>query len=71
MKDRFEMKQMDTDKSFRAVELVVPDEVIKKDKELQKQLAPPDWQTLTYYYDNGECKKSFHQTKEEATNFFA
>lgn len=43
MKDRFNLKQMDTDKSFRAVELVVPDEVIKNDKDLQKQLAPPEW----------------------------
>jgi hypothetical protein len=36
MKDRFNLKQMDTEKSFRAVELVVPEEVIKNDKDLQK-----------------------------------
>jgi len=36
MKDRFNLKQMDSDKSFRAVELVVPEEVIKNDKDLQK-----------------------------------
>jgi hypothetical protein len=36
MKDRFNMKIMDKDDSFRAVELVVPDSIIKNDKELQK-----------------------------------
>jgi len=36
MKDRFNMKKMDTDKSFRAVELVIPDDVLKQDKDLQK-----------------------------------
>jgi len=71
MKDRFNLKQMDTDKSFRAVELVVPEEVIKNDKDLQKQLAPPDWQTLTYYFDNGECKKSIHASPDEAKNYYA
>lgn len=36
MKDRFNMKTLDKDNSFRAVELVVPDSIIKNDKELQK-----------------------------------
>jgi hypothetical protein len=34
IKDRFNMKAMDKDNSFRAVELVVPDSIIKNDKEL-------------------------------------
>ena len=34
LKDRFAMKPLDTDKSFKAVELVVPEEYIKQDKEL-------------------------------------
>ena len=55
---------MDKDKSFRAVELVVPKEMI--DKELKKQINP-EWEAATFQFDGEKCVKKQYQNEEEAT----
>ena len=45
---------MDKDKSFRAVEIVVPKEMI--DKELKKQINP-EWEAATFQFDGEKCVK--------------
>lgn len=66
---------MDPDDSFRAVELIVPDEEILKDKQLQKQIEAPKWESYVYVVENAnktaECERKRYNSLAEAQAEFA
>lgn len=65
---------MDPDDTFRAVELIVPEQELKKDKELQKQIAPPNWEPYVYVIENKKenstCEKKHFKSLSEAQSDF-
>lgn len=66
---------MDPDDSFRAVELIVPDEEVLKDKQLQKQIEAPKWESYVYVIANAnksaECEGKRYNSLAEAQADFA
>ena len=56
---------MDKDESFKAVEIVVPKEEIKKDKGLQ-----PEWKTATFHFLQDKCVMKEHDSDKEASDSY-
>lgn len=62
---------MDPDQSFSAVELVVPKEAVKKDKDLQKDIIPPKWDSYYYYMtSDGAVHKTWFENTDQAVKHF-
>lgn len=71
MHKKFEAKPMDPDNSFSAVELEVPKEAVKKDKDLQKSIIPPSWNSYYYYMtSDGVVHKTWFDNIEQAVDHF-
>ena len=66
---------MDPDDSFRAVELIVPDEEVLKDKQLQKQIEAPKWESYVYVIENSnksaQCEKKRYDSLAAAQADFS
>ena len=64
---------MDPDNNFSPVELIIPAEDLKKDEDLQKKIAPPEWNVYAYVLKDSkssDCKKTKFKTEAEAFKFF-
>ena len=70
MKQKALKKPMDKDNSFRAVELVVPKEEIKRDSNLVKELANPVWKTAAFNFEDGKCQKKEFASEDEAVQAY-
>ena len=64
---KFQKKKMDPDQSFNAVELIIPKEAVDNDKDLQKKIIPPKWDSY-YYYMTSDMKvhKTWFENNQQA-----
>ena len=65
LKNKALQKPMDKDQSFRAVEILVPKEDIKKDKQIQ-----PDWKTATFHFMQDKCEIKEYDSEKQASDSY-